>query len=143
MAESERDLLVYVCRAIVEEIAPGEASLVKAQVEQFLEHPEPGFAATEATQLITPHLVPVVFSVLSFLRDEVIEATKAEAGSAVGSMIRRMFRPLSRSDERQPRLTLEQLAQVHRVAYEKATSLDLPEARAALLADAVAGSLVA
>ncbi len=39
------------------------------------------------------------------------------------------------------RLTQEQLAHVHELALEKARALDLPEAKAGLLADAMVGSL--
>ena len=66
-------------------------------------------------------------SLRSFLFHRTDSAGDADAAEAVPS----------------ERLTQDQLARVHDLALEKARALDLPEAQAGLLADAMVGSLAA
>ena len=91
--------------------------------------------------LLAPYVVAVMPSVVSFLADILAASAKQEAATALGLMIRRLFKRPSAASEATVRLTAEQGRQVRGITYKRAMAVGLDKERAGLLADAVVGSL--
>jgi hypothetical protein len=96
--------------------------------------------------MITPYALAVAGSILSFILSVVTDAAKDEAKPILTEMIRRLFRRTEKSpkdiDSSPLAISTAQMARVHDLAFERARTLGLDKSRAALLADAVAGSLL-
>ena len=102
-----------------------------------------GFGVEAAVVLLTPAALEIAKSVVKFLAAQVRGALEQETGDAIAERIHTLLHPSAggREAAAPARLTQEQLAHVHELALEKARALDLPEAKAGLLADAMVGSL--
>ena len=123
------------------------------------------FGPEVAFALITPVILSVTSTVLSAVAEELGRTLGEESRGVVGDLVRRLFRrpPAGVQDAsgvgesgaagvagatggspppEVPVLTAAQLARVRQSAFERARQLDVPEARASLLADSLVGSLV-
>jgi hypothetical protein len=153
----QSQLIVDVARDVTIQIAPQEIPLFRAMSEAFLKDPDRllkaeagkdemlGFGVGEAVALMTPIVLIVAAQVIEFLQTEVKKALATEGTSLVAEMTKSMFkrfRPSEQGKQKLPPLTPAQVAQVRKVAFEKARVLKLPEAKASLLADALIGELV-
>jgi len=151
----DRELVVAVSRDIVTSIAPEESVLFRPLSIAYLERPDSlsrspkedmlGFGIGEAIVPLTPVALAVVSEVLVYLRSELAKTVAHDAAAALDDKLKALFHRLhqgARPNEAMPALSGEQLAEVRRLAFEKARVLRIPEARASLLADAVVGSLV-
>lgn len=158
MTESgaDRELIVVVTRDVIAAVAPEEIPLYRPLSEAYFDAPERlerapkddvlGFGAGEVVVALTPIALSIVSELLVHLRREVAETTAREVTGAAGGGLRALFRRFHH--EAHPAaaapgaLTREQLAEVGRMAFEKALAMRVSEPRARLLADAVVGSLV-
>jgi hypothetical protein len=148
-------VVVALARAAVERVAPEELSLFPSASEAYLEGRDPAAAARSeqtrtfgvgtAVVLLTPVALAVAKDVLGFLRVQLKEQATKHGGELIDRLVDRL---LHRGDEEPaptppgpPELTDEQLQQVRAFALEKARQLNLSEAKAALLADSLVGSL--
>ncbi len=153
------DVVLDVARELVARTAPQELPLFRATSAAYLKNPETvlranpgkdevlGFGVEAAVMLLTPVALEVAKTVVSFLAGEVRGALETETSDTIAKRVHNLFHHSTLADEAvtaaPPRLTQEQLARVHDLAVEKARALDLPEAQAGLLADAMVGSLAA
>jgi hypothetical protein len=147
--------VVEVARELVARTAPQELPLFPATSTAYLDDPDSvlqpkergddmlGFGVEAAVVLLTPAALEIAKSVVKFLAAQVRGALEQETGDAIAERIHTLLHPSAggRGAAAPTRLTEEQLAQVHELALEKARALDLPEAKAGLLADAMVGSL--
>jgi hypothetical protein len=157
---TEDQVAVEVARDLVARTAPQELPLFRATSAAYLDDPEKvlrarggrdemlGFGVEGAVMLLTPVALEIAKAVVSFLATQVRNAVEKETSDAIARRVHGLFHPSSApggtdaaGSSSAPRLTREQLAQVHDLALEKARALDLPEAEAGLLADAMVGSL--
>ncbi|MGH4002614.1 MAG: hypothetical protein ACRDSO_00670 [Pseudonocardiaceae bacterium] len=150
----DEDLVRSLSRRVVDRAAPEELPLFRLVTDAYFSQAtgKPagrrnrdemlGFGVGEVVVLLTPFVLPVVSTVLEYLATEVAAAAGARGKEAVGRLLRRLFRQTEAPDGPVP-LSREQLDHVRRLAFQKARQLDLPEAKADLLADSVVGSLAA
>jgi hypothetical protein len=154
---SQNQLVAELSRDMVIQVAPQETPLFKANSEAYFKNPEGmlktqtgkddmlGFGAAEAIPFLTPIILSVMSEVVKFVTEEVKKSLKAEGSNLISDTVKRMFnqsRSLQKPDEKAvPVLTTAQLAQVRKIAFEKARQLNLPENKAKLLADSVVGRL--
>jgi hypothetical protein len=169
-AATEDAVVVALARATVERAAPEELLLFPAASEAYLEGREPshatrgdpmlGFGVETAVVLLTPVALTVAKDVLGFLRAQLNARAAQHGEEAIDWLVDRLLR---RGDDDttgtagsesangdtvatvrpiEPlELTDDQLDQVRELAFEKAKQLELPDAKAELLADSLVGSL--
>lgn len=154
----DRALVDEFAQEVLSQAAPEELAIFEETAEEFHRDPEGVLTAQGKDEpvgfgldvaLLTPYVLAVATSALSFLLSTVADAAKAEAKPAIGDLVRRLFRRKGAPDDRdQPSaepdpvaLTSDQVGQVREVAYARATDLGLSEDKARLLADAVVGGL--
>ena len=155
---ADRETIAELAREQVAQLAPDELPLFRPTSEAYFKDPDKalkpqtgrdevlGFGAQAALTFLTPIVLAVVTEVVTFLVAEVSKSLKEEGRIAVGQIVKGLFKRFRGADAAQPAATTSlstaQLAQLRRIAYDKARSLNLPDERAALLADSVVGSLV-
>jgi hypothetical protein len=138
-------------------MAPQELPLFGATSEAYFEDPDKvmkqqaaqdemlGFGMEETLTLLTPAILSVVTQVVAFITSEARKHLKTESSNVVADLVKRMFkRFLGRGVKPPPEappMTSELLNRVREVTLRNAFKLELPEAQATLLADAVVGSL--
>jgi hypothetical protein len=155
------EVVVEVARELVVKTAPEELPRFRATSAAYLEDPQKvlqaekekndemlGFGVEAALLFLTPAALEIAKAVVSFLANEIAAAFEKEASDEIDRRVHRLFHRgesagKADANEADPseRLSHEQLAHVHDLALEKARALDLPEAQAGLLADAMVGSL--
>jgi hypothetical protein len=159
MTEREDQIVADLARRLVAETAPHELPLFRATSAAYFRDPEDvlsrrkgrdellGFGAEAAVILVTPVALEVAKSVLVFVATRTRAAAEKGAGQLIDDVVARVFGRLYRhegeppSEDDAPELDDDELAEVRRVAFEKARQLDVPEDKAALLADSVVGCL--
>lgn len=155
-AATPDDLVAALARATVERAAPEELPLFAPMSEAYLADPkalEPGkgrdemlgFGVDAAVLLVTPVALQVARDVLGFLHEQLRERAREHGEGAVDRIVARLVGKQDAAAEAEteavPELTDAQLEQVRALAFEKARSLKLSDARAELLADSLVGSL--
>jgi hypothetical protein len=141
-------------RAAVERAAPEELPIFRATSEAYLRDPSAlqrregkdemlGFGVDAAVVLVTPVALQVARDVLGFLHEQLRARAREHGESAIDRIVARLVGKKAEESEAEPvpELTDAQLEQVRALAFEKARSLKLSEARAELLADSLVGSL--
>ena len=158
MAEiTEEQLLSEVGRDLIADLAPQELPLFRANSEAYFKNPEKalqgqigkdemlGFGAGDAVVLLTPIVLAILNEVVKFVIDELKKSVQNESAAWIQQTVKALFKKLPQVEKddkkKPPALTTDQLAQVRTIAFDKARQLKLPAQRAALLADAVVGSL--
>jgi hypothetical protein len=151
----EDEAAAALARRAIAAAAPEELPLFRATSGAYFENPERtltprnggdellGFGAEAAMLLVTPIALDVAKAALTFVLARIRDAAADEAGSTIDGAVGRLFGRL-RGDaaaDIEPVLSRDQLADVRRVARERALALDLPAAKADLLADSIVGSL--
>ncbi len=158
---TERDLIAELSRLVLSDVAPQELPLFPSTSAAHFAQPEPsrrtgpkdetlGFGID--VTLLTPAVLAVVTPVVRFLLDAVADSTKEEASASVARFVRRLFRrdkagadPDAEVPEEAEAggLSPEQVLRARDLALGRALQLGVPEGTAQLLADSIAGSLVA
>jgi hypothetical protein len=153
--DQERTLVTELAEAVLDQAAPEELVVFDETAQEFFQNPERmlnpktrdepvGFGLEMG--LLTPYVLAVVAPVVSFLisvvADSVNEASKTATGEWVRSLFKRKAETPSAAASTVPALTSEQARRVHQIAYERATTLGLPQATAELLADSVVGGVM-
>lgn len=147
----EDELAAELARAAVARAAPHEMRIFNAVSAAYLKNPERaldqrskdemlGFGL-ESLAVLTPYALAIAKPVVLFLLGEVAKHATESSREAVVRLVRRLFGRRDEQPEVQP-LSPEQLTRVRELALGKARELDLEEEKAALLADAMVGSLV-
>lgn len=156
MSAADDARVTTLARAAVERAAPEELPLFRATSEAYLRDPTAleqrggkdellGFGVEAAAVLVTPVALSVARDVLVFLGDQIRRVARKEGEAAVDRIVDRAAgrdeEAAAPAPDRPAELTDEQLEQVRALALEKAKLLKLPDAKAALLADSLVGSL--
>lgn len=162
------DIAAHLARRALAETAPEELPLFRATSTAYFADPEGtlarrggkdemlGFGAEAAMVLVSPIALDVAKNVVTYVVDRIRLAVKSEGDAAIDGAVSRFFArllgkdadsddPSSAGDQGETRgveLTQAELQEIRSVAIEQARALDLPEAKAVLLADAVVGGLV-
>jgi len=141
------DAIAGFARGIVGEMAPDELPLFAINSAAYFKNPKKalesrtsqddtlGFGIEAVVPLLTPVILSVVTEVLRTLATKGLDF----AGARLQAMFNRSASPVPATSR--PALSAAQLAEVRKVAFEKARQLKLLEPQAALLADSVVGSL--
>lgn len=157
IAETQQQLVVDIARDLLTQVAPQELPLLRPISQQFFQNPDKlrqsragreemlGFGVETVANFWTPEVLVVTTVVVQFLSGIVQQAATDAGANVVGSGVRGLFKRLRGAEPGPapaPGLTPEQLRQVRALALEKAHQLNVPDAKATLLADALVGSLV-
>ena len=152
-APSDDALVEALARSAVEQVAPEELPLFRATSEAYFDDPASlerkgsrddmlGFGVDAALVLVSPVALQVAREVIDFVTAKLRESAEEEGESAIKRLVARLVHRDGEEEAEQPsELTDEQLEHVRRIALEKARALKLPDAKAALLADSLVGSL--
>ena len=153
MATAEDDAVSAMARVLVQDAAPEELPLFGAMRRAYLDHPGGGveskrgredmlgFGADAAVMLVTPVAFEVARRVVTYLVAQLKSSVEAETSDAIAERVHRLLHCSKGDADGGPRLTHEQLEEVHRIAVEHARALNLSETQADMLGDAVVGSL--
>lgn len=153
MSATVDDAVVELARAAVARAAPEELPLFPAASEAYRAGRDPGAATrgpllgTAAVALLTPVALAVAKEVLGLLGKQLGRQAAEHGGAGIQWLIDRLHGHSDSAAAPTPRegedigLTPDQLEEVRDLALEKARQLELPEAKAVLLADALVGSL--
>lgn len=155
-ADDERDLATALARLAAQDAAPEELPLFDDTAAEYWADPDAvldparrgeavGFGLDAA--LVTPLLLSVAMPVVRYLADQVGSALKDAAGPRVRTVLRRLLGldDASAPAQQPPPVTLTpaQTARVREIARSQAAALGLAEPQAGLLADAIAGKVLA
>jgi hypothetical protein len=153
--DSEQALVKELAETVLAEAAPEELALFEETAQEYFQNPERVLRARGADEpvgfgldiaMLTPYVLAVVTPVVSFLVSTVADSAKEEMKPRVAALVRRLFRRGTESGSEQRNaaqpLTPEQARQVRQIAYQRATTVGLPEPTAALLADSVVGGIL-
>jgi hypothetical protein len=158
MPHSTQDQVVSaLARDVVAHVAPQELPLFQPVSEEYFKDPEKavkgqigkdealGFGVVEAATFVTPIVLSVLTDVLKYLGEHVLQTVKEEGSGLASDEVKHLFQKFRSGSSGAGKIsklpTPEQVAQVRRLAFEKARQLQLTTAKAALLADSIAGSL--
>ncbi|MBI3536520.1 MAG: hypothetical protein HY070_02995 [Chloroflexi bacterium] len=150
-------LVSDLARDLISQAAPQELPLFRANSEAYFKDSKKfletrggkdemlGFGAGEAITFVTPAALMVTSAVVQFIAAEVLKAAKTESAAILNERVKQLFKKFRPPEkiETKPSVTLttDQLAQVRKIALEKAKQLELSEEKANLLADSLIGSL--
>lgn len=153
----DQSLVRDLAKKLLRETAPEELPLLRPASERYFADPEKalrerrsqqevlGFGGEAVVALLTPIVLSVATDVLTEFATEIAKIGGSRGVAAIRAALRRLFRLEPSADETAPAeippITREQLILVRQNAFDRAVMLDLPEAKASLLADAVVGSL--
>lgn len=144
-----REWIERLSREIVAEFAPEELPLFDELAQETFEHPRPpqgeerggddplGFGMNETLVAITPAVSAMVSAAFAHLLGEVFKA----AGEEEAKNLRERIKRLVNKERSAAPLTVEQLAQVRKLAQEQAQLFGVPAGQAQQLADALVGRL--
>jgi hypothetical protein len=151
----DRELLDEFARQLLSETAPEELAIFDETADEYYRDPEGVLSASGRDEavgfgldiaLLTPYVLAIAGSVLTFLVDTFVDAAKNESKPVVADLVRRLFRR-GRQDAKAPEkaapvaLSATQVEKVRELALARARDLKLPDNKARLLADAIVGGL--
>lgn len=158
MNSSRNQLIADVARDIVVQIAPQELPLYRATSTAYFKDSNKflkrravkdemlGFGIQKTVCLLTPTVLFVMSEVVTFVTVAVKESLVESGAELISDSVKKMFkmfRSEGKNEVSNPSpLTLQQIAQVRKLAYEKFLKLKLSDAQATSLADAVVAKLV-
>jgi hypothetical protein len=136
---ADRARIVELARTAVTELAPEELPVFDPVSERCARDPERGLAIGRARDDILGFGVDVALPLLTPVAVAVAAEVLREVAVRTAAARRRRARSVVEGPA--PRLTPEQLAEIHAVALRKARAARLSEPRATALADAVVAAL--
>ncbi len=153
----DKELITELARDVVSQIAPQELPLLRANSEAYFKDPQKalqsqpakdemlGFGAGDAVVMLTPIVLATLNEVVIFVGAEVKKSAQGEGAAWIQQAIKALFnkfrQPEADHKKKAAALTAEQLAQVRKIAFNKARQLKLSEDRAKILAEAIVGNL--
>jgi hypothetical protein len=155
----EEELVRELAQKALQVAAPEELVLFDESADEYFADPEGTLRSSARDEpvgfgvelaLLTPYLLAVIKPVIQLLAGMVSDSVKAEGQPAVSRLVRRLVRGTQKDappgseaggGEDPPTLTSTQIGLVRDVAFERARTVGLPDDRAALLADAIAGGV--
>jgi len=150
-----KELIAAIARDVIEQVDPTELPLFDVTSEQYFRRPSNGQASRggmlesgfgEVVVWLTPVVLVVVTEVVAFAIEAVKESFVGSTAEAISDRAKRLFKKFRPEEKEQadnpPPLTLQQIKQVRKLAYERFIHLKLSEAHASRLADAIVATLV-
>jgi hypothetical protein len=162
MRSAERDEIVDLARAVVQELAPDEIGLFPETSKAYFRRPRPGRTSTVTYRdplgmgveswapMVSFAALGTAQSVLLFLGTEVRKGLQEQSASTIRAWIKRGFRRLGPADDPphdgapqqgSDALTRHQLSLVRQHAYTQAVAFEVPADLAAKIADTIVGRL--
>ena len=151
----QSQLVADLARDVVAEIAPQELPMFRAQSRAYFEDPEGalrgqaakdemlGFGAGTVATFLTPAVLALATTVVSFVAAAVKESVQEGAKDLLSDVVKGMFKKFRpEQKEELPSLTPEQLRTVRELVFKRALELRLSERTAHTLANSLVGSLV-
>jgi glycosyltransferase involved in cell wall biosynthesis len=146
----ERELIAELGKLVVDQAAPEELLVFDETADEYFRDPDAvldpkrrdeavGFGLDLA--LVTPFVLAVATPVVQFLLEAASEAVRNEAKGAIATAVRRLLRRGDAPAGTPAALSRDQLRSVRDLAYAKARAVGVEEPQAAVIADAVVGSL--
>lgn len=159
MTSSDRNQLIAdVARDVVAQVAPQELPFFRATSVAYFKNPEKalkqqrgkdemlGFGGGEMVTLLTPVVLTVMTEVVTFAMATVKESLVQGSAELLSEHAKKMFKKFRAEGKNEAGtpapFTLQQIARVHKLVYEKFLELKLSEALANRLADAVVATLI-
>ncbi len=155
---ADEQLVSALGRMVVTEVSPHELMEFEAISQSYFRNPQfvvpaktrkdgsVGLAMMGTLSYLSPLILAVANEiVIQFFADK-LQSSFAHRSKSLWARLRHSFRssesgPADTSTHQRLPLRPDQLVEVRRVAFEKARQLNLPEAQATILADAMVGSL--
>lgn len=151
--DDERALAVELAGLVVRDIEPAEMAVFDDTVEEYFEHPDAALRTPGRDEplgfgfeglLLAPYVLAVARPVIRYLAGLIVEATQAEVRPRLVALVRRLLDTGAAHPADPPvALSPEQVRHVRNLVVHTAGEVELDEAHARLLADAVAGRLIA
>jgi len=159
MTSAENNQLIAdVARDIVAQTAPEELLLFRVTSVEYFKNPEKalkqqagkdemlGFGGGEVVTLLTPIVLTVMTEVVTFAMATVKESLVQGSADLLNEHAKKMFKKFRAEGNNQAGtpapFTLQQIARVHKLVYEKFLHLELSDALANRLSDAVVATLI-
>ncbi|GAA4607290.1 hypothetical protein BJY16_006253 [Actinoplanes octamycinicus] len=149
----ERALVVELAGLVVGDVKPAELEVFDDTVEEYFEDTETALRTSGRDEslgfgfeglLLAPYVLAVAGPVIRYLAGVVSEAAQAEVRPRLVALLRRLFRTVAPpSDDAPVTLSPGQIQHVRDLVVRTAGDIQLDETRTRLLADAVAGQLIA
>lgn len=151
--DDERTLAVELAGLVVRNIKPAEMEVFDDTVEEYFEDPDAALRTPGRDEtlgfgfeglLLAPYVLAVAGPVIRYLGGVIIEATQAEVRPRLVALLRRLIHTAAAHPADPPvALSPEQVRHVRNLVVQTAKDIKLDETRTRLLADAVAGQLIA
>jgi hypothetical protein len=152
----EQNLVRELAQTVVAQEEPDELAVFDETADEYFADPERALEAQERDEavgfgidlaLLTPFVLAVATPVIQLLVTMVQDAVRSEAQPVITALVRRLLHrgptePDAGGADRVVALTADQVSRVRDVAFDRGRAVGLPEGRAALLADAIAGGIV-
>lgn len=151
--DDERALTVELAGLVVRDVKPAEMEIFDDTVEEYFEDPDAALRPPGRDEplgfgfeglLLAPYVLAVAGPVIRYLGGLIIEATQAEVRPRLVALVRRLIHTAAARPTDPPvALSAEQVRHVRTIVVQTAEQIKLDESRTRLLADAVAGQLIA
>lgn len=153
---THNELIADLGRDLITQIAPQEIPIFRMNSEAYFKDPQKalsvqngkdetlGFGGGEIAFFLTPIVLAVTNEIVKFLIEEIKKSVKTESASIINETVKKLFKKFYAIDKKntpQP-LTPGQIEHIRKLSFAKACQLNLDEAKANFLADALVGSLV-
>lgn len=150
-AATQQQLVTELAALVLDVMAPEELPLLPETAQEYFAEPDAvldparhdealGFGLS--VELLSPYVLAVVAPAVQFLLSTLAGAVKQEARPRLEALVRRVFRSRGQKHPDAIALTRDQARHVREITIDRARAVGMGESRAALLADAVVGSLV-
>ena len=153
MEKKTEELVTWLSKEVVSEIAPDELDLYQDIEEEFFKNPNAfiekdskkkekmlGFVGTGiGEQFLTMTVLPIVLGVIGYVGTAGIEALKKEASKALARKIEKKFAEKESTDNH---ISKDKIGEIREYAFNKAKSLGMDVERAGILADSLIGKLI-
>jgi hypothetical protein len=154
---TQHQLISDIAHEVITEIAPGELPLFRVTSKTYLDNLNKelkprkptdqmlGFGLDTAITFLTPVVLALTTEVVKLLAEKAKETLKEASAELVSKFVKAMVRRISPTEERDEKtplaLSREELAQLHRLMFETAKQLRLPNDKTELLVNAIVGRL--
>lgn len=155
--EKEQEALVSnLSLEVVKNLAPGELDLFDDIKDEFLKNPDAfiaksragkgekmlAFDGAVAGQFVISAVLPVVWSVISFIAKSGIDSFKNAAAKKVGTIVTDKVQGTGNTVQKDDPLSKERIQQIKECAIASARTQGINEQQAEVIADIIIGKLV-
>ena len=153
MEQKTEELVTWLSKEVVREIAPDELDLYQDIEEEFFKNPDAfiekdtkkkekmlGFIGSGiGEQFLTVTVLPIVLGVIGYVGTSGIEALKKEASKG---LIRKIEKKFGEKESTDSHFSKDKIGEIREYAFNKAKSMGMDVEKAGILADSLIGKLV-